>query len=257
MNRFSIRCQRATILSLLAVVILALPILGSTTATGADIHVFSALGAKWVALDTRWGKIENQWIASTKIDLAEPSNRGFTGPEMFAAFCAEILESKPGAPDNTIDATNIFRVDMDILLGPNNQPIHPFPAPIRVEGGKCQVKEGKQVLSPTYVGRLANWRFYGLNIQNDGDTHRLIYTFEPRDGVDADLGDFDFKVACTAMLNDPTIVALKEKFVLQNRSITVTPNTMLVIAKEARAQRGLFVGAFFSTIGGKCVEQKR
>jgi len=215
-------------------------------------HYFVALDGTWRASDFVWSEIESEWLVATTIEVASPLDRGLTAPEMFDAFCKEIVRARPGAPNPTIGDQDIFRVDIDILT-PNGQPISAAPAPISVAQGQCQIAEGEQSLLPTYPGRLQGWHLANGNVRQNGDTYRRSILFESSHGSNVKVADFDMAVACTATLNDPTVQALQSSFEQGLQNVEMEPNIVMIFAKE-RATQGVFAQATFDTSDGTCVE---
>tara|TARA_R110002110_G_scaffold85816_4_gene223791 strand:+ start:126781 stop:127521 length:741 start_codon:yes stop_codon:yes gene_type:complete len=215
-------------------------------------HYFVTLDGTWRASNIVWSEIESEWLVATTIEVASPLDRGLTAPQMFDAFCKEIVRARPDAPNATIGDQDIFRVDINILT-PNGQPISAAPAPITVTQGKCQIAEGEQSLLPTYPGRLQGWHLANGNVQQNGETYRRSILFESSRGSNVKVTDFDMAVACTATLNDPTVQALQNNFEQGLQNVEMEPNIVMIFAKE-RATQGVFARATFDTSDGTCVE---
>ena len=217
-------------------------------------HYFVTLDGTRRASNIVWSEIESEWLVATTIEVAAPLDRGLTAPQMFEAFCKEIVRARPGAPNATISDKRIFRVDINILA-PNGRPISAAPAPISVAQGKCQVGGGDQSLLPTYPGRLKGWHLANGNVQQNGETFRRTILFESSRGSNVKVADFNMAVACTATLNDPTVQTLQDNFERGLENVRMEPNIVMIFAKE-RATQGVFARATFDTSDGTCVELK-
>lgn len=224
------------------------------TANANTEHYFVALDGTWRASNIVWSEIESEWLVAATIEIAQPADIGLTAAQMFSAFCGEIVRARPAAPNTTIDGNKIFRVDINIFA-PNGRPITSVPAPISVAQGKCQVESGEQTFLPTYPGKLQGWHLSNGNVQKNGETYRRIILFEPSQGADLKVADFDMALACTATLNDPTVQTLQNTLEQRLQNTTVEPNIVVIYAKESGTQ-GVFAQAVFDTSDGTCVELK-
>jgi hypothetical protein len=249
-----IRRQSGWYARICAAFIVAAAALHAPTANAEPDHYFVALDGTWKATDVVWSEIETEWLVATTIEVVYAPNRGLTAPEMFEAFCGEIVRARLAAPSTTTSGNEIFRVDINIL-DPNGRPISPVPTPITVKAGKCQVESGAQNFLTTYPGKLQGWYLANGNVQKYGDTFRRIILFESAQGSDAKVADFDMELACTATLNDPTIQKQQNDFEKRIKDATIEPNIVVIFAKE-RATQGVFANATFDTSDGTCVALK-
>lgn len=234
-----------------AAFIIVAAVLQTPTANAATEHYFVTLDGTWRAKDIVWSEIEGEWLVATTIEIAQPAEIGLTAAQMFSAFCEEIVRARPAAPNATIGASRIFRVDINILA-PNGRPITAAPAPISVLQGKCQVAEGNLNLLPTYPGKLEGWYLANGDVRQNGETYRRSLLFESSQGSNLKAADFDTALACRATLNDPTVQTLQNNLEGRLQNIKLEPNIVVIYAKENGAQ-GQFAQAAFDTSDGTCV----
>ncbi len=224
------------------------------TAKAETNHYFVVLDGTWLATDFVWSEIETVWLVAATIKIAKAPPQKLTGPEMFAAFCAEILRARPGAPASPNKDNEIFRVDININDA-NGRPITKVPAPISVKQGKCQITDGNDRLLPTYPGKLQGWQLANGNVRRNGESHRRTILFVPSRESNVKVADFDMALACNATLKDPTVQTLQSNFEQRLRNVTVEPNIVTIYAKE-RATKGVYAQMTFDTSDGTCVELK-
>lgn len=225
-----------------------------SVAEAGDEHRFSALGAEWRAYDITWTEIENHWLIGATVDVARAGNRNLTGAQILAGLCKEIVRERPGVPVEGAHAGSLFRVDLNVVA-PNGRTVWPYPVPVPVRSGECQISDGRQDFFITYPGGLDGWRFLGGTIQQAGNAQRRQLTFEPDEGSEVTLGDFDFELACTATLNDPTVQTVQSSYERQNAGSTFEPGVVVIVAKQGGGS-GVFVGEVYQTSSGKCVRQQ-
>ncbi len=246
--------------SLGAALIAASMLVGSPiNAQTVTLYGFDALGGTWLASDIAWAEIDNQWLAAASIRMAKSPNRGLTAPEMLSAFCDQMLEIRPEAPNKNIDRDDMFRVDLKIL-GPDNQPLWPRAVPIPVSDGACRVNDGSENYFPTYPGRLEGYRFFHIGVQTiENESHRMQIMFQPDESAGIEPAQFDPELACNATLADPLLADLRKlveqqaetrKIELQRDKVVV----VLAIKPEPGTNFGVFAGNAFDTSSGECVE---
>lgn len=220
-------------------------------------YIFPAFGTVWRAYNINWVEIEKRWLIGATIDVVRPSNRGLTAPQMLAAFCKQLVQMRPNFPGKASREQKIFRVDLNVIAT-NKRPVWPTPVPVRVRADECQVKEGSQQFFIKYPGSLDGWRFHSAIIQKAGEIYRRQYTFEPDEGANVKIREFDFDLACRATLNDPTIKKIQASVERQHADKAIEPATVVIVAKQATKRgfkQGMFFGYVYKTVGGRCVKK--
>jgi hypothetical protein len=230
------------------------------TAQTVHLYAFKALGASWIASDVTWVEVEKQWLVDATIRVTKPLESGLTGPQILSAFCEEMLHQRPQIPDDAIERTTIFRVNLNVL-GQSGEPIWPFGVPVPVSDGKCPVTDESKTYFPTYPGRLAGWQLTDGGIQKIEDDYRFQLTFAPDKAADANSQPFDPVAACEATRVDPSVHAMQSQFekLARVQNIDVQTDIIAIFVKfpvEPGSNTGAFAGSYFDISSGACIAHK-
>lgn len=167
-------------------------------------------GIDWQVEEISWVNQSGAWrghAALRVVDIARDTPVGRA--ELLQQTCAALLSSQFLPTRSAFDPGAVYRVDLSLVSMSGDALMAEHALPVAVEGGDCQLSDGKVLL--TYTGAVAGWHLDGLDAMAEASGaivdqgYRL--TFRPTGSQDVTLETFDSMLACEAAVVDDILAA--------------------------------------------------
>lgn len=225
----------------------------------------SSIAGQWSLHDLKWEEFDGAWRVSTTFIPTRISSFKATHREMLQSFCGAVLTSMPEKPSEEIARSEVYRVDINVVLGDLIEDevatVFPKNMPVPVRDGACLgPKKDKFILYPTYPGTLVGWRPEDVYFHNGADGEFAEIVFYWTDPGEASHDGFDFLAACNAAMADSLVISTFEDLTNSNPEFSLDNATqMKVSAKHRYGSRYLNVSKgghlMLDLVNGKCVRQ--